>query len=235
MRISGLVMRSMIGSIFFLCFMAQAEPIVTLEDECTSLKCAPITCMTVSVCLKNEFLSRSIFDNRLKREINDTELDIDWGLVRPKVLTLGAIESALDYNLTLVNGRQRIGRSTYQAVVEALAMELGVDYELVLVTPLNREETVSSGKPGTVMDKFAHVGTMLEKGEIDLVLGAFNVLESRLSNVEFSRFFGFHKHTIVMKTPFRAQKADSLIAPFSRDVSTHLYHVPYKLVQSCPE
>ncbi|XP_059079428.1 uncharacterized protein LOC131877695 [Tigriopus californicus] len=164
MRISGLVMRSMIGSIFFLCFMAQAEPIVTLEDECTSLKCAPITCMTVSVCLKNEFLSRSIFDNRLKREINDTELDIDWGLVRPKVLTLGAIESALDYNLTLVNGRQRIGRSTYQAVVEALAMELGVDYELVLVTPLNREETVSSGKPGTVMDKFAHVGTMLEKG-----------------------------------------------------------------------
>lgn len=59
-----------------------------------------------------------------------------------------------------------------------------------------------------------------------MVLGAFNVLESRLSSVEFSRFLGFHKHTILMKTPFHSKKADSLIAPFSRDVSTHLFHVP---------
>lgn len=87
------------------------------------------------------------------------------------------LKTALDYNVTVVDGRKQISRSTYQAIVEALSTELGVDYEVVMVTPMGRE----TGKPGEMMDKFAHARTMLEKG-VSRLLKIYNEIGLDCSN-----------------------------------------------------
>ena len=49
--------------------------------------------------------------------------------------------------------------------------------------------------------------------------GLFTVLEDRRRVVDFSRIFGREEVTILMRTPERASKADSLLAPFKKEVS----------------
>ena len=50
--------------------------------------------------------------------------------------------------------------------------------------------------------------------------GLFTVLEARRKVVDFSRIFGREEVTILMRTPERASKADSLLAPFNKEVNT---------------
>jgi hypothetical protein len=50
--------------------------------------------------------------------------------------------------------------------------------------------------------------------------GLFTVLEARRKVVDFSRIFGREEVTILMRTPERASKADSLLAPFNKEVKS---------------
>eukprot|EP00095_Tigriopus_kingsejongensis_P010358 maker-scaffold466_size163480-snap-gene-0.17 protein:Tk10358 transcript:maker-scaffold466_size163480-snap-gene-0.17-mRNA-1 annotation:"hypothetical protein L798_04829" len=72
------------------------------------------------------------------------------------------VEVALDYNLTVVDGRYRITRSPYSAIIESLAEELGVEYEAVLIAPRTRDQVTPSENPNDVVDLFAHVTDMLK-------------------------------------------------------------------------
>ena len=58
---------------------------------------------------------------------------------------------------------------------------------------------------------------------MDIGLGQFVIMADRLEAVDFSRYLGAETFTILMKTPSHISKADSLIAPFSRDVSWRCY------------
>ena len=49
--------------------------------------------------------------------------------------------------------------------------------------------------------------------------GLFTVLPDRVKAVDFTRIFGREEMSILMRRPKRASKADSLLAPFNKEVS----------------
>ncbi len=54
--------------------------------------------------------------------------------------------------------------------------------------------------------------------EVDVGAGFFTVLSDRSSAVDYSAHLGADTYTVLMRTPRHFSKADSLIAPFSRQV-----------------
>ena len=90
-------------------------------------------------------------------------------------------------------------------IVEAVADRTGLQVEIV--------EAHGEGEKA-----IEAIVDLVDKGEVDFGAGLFSVTESRVAKVDYSRFLGEDTFTILMRTPKHFSKADSLIAPFSRDV-----------------
>ena len=136
---------------------------------------------------------------RVKR---DTFSTVQGGIIR-----MGALKTSRGYNQLEVNEEGNVhfvASSSMGVIAKALEMRTGMPIEVIQVDD-------ERGVEGVI--------DMVHSGIVDIGAGLFNVMEERFEKVDYSRFVGEDTFTILMKSEKHFSKADSLIAPFSRDVS----------------
>ena len=167
------------------------------SSGCDKRDCDPVTCHLVSVCIPDSKLyRRQQAESRVKR---DTLPTVQEGVIR--MASLNASRGHYQLEDDGFGGVRFAASSAMGVIAKALETRTGMSVEVVRVSEEDR-----------IID-------LVNAGAVDIGAGLFNLMESRAELVEYSRFVGEDTFTILMKSEKHFSKADSLIAPFSRDVS----------------